>query len=134
MTPQDGRKHKKNNYVDRELLQQEFEASRDAGWEWTERFAALLLTLHHQIMRKPSFHHYPRPWKEEMISRSVHRILTSVPKNYKADRGYMFPYLYRAIHLNYLDYIRSEYKRQNRYNQHVYDTLVACPPDSLTHD
>ena len=46
----------------------------------------------------------------------------------------MFPYLYRAIHLNYLDYIRSEYKRQNRYNQHVYDTLVAMPPDSLTHE
>ena len=102
------------NYADKNELLEEFKKSKADNFTWTEKFGVLLMKLHKLVLQKPNFHNYSADFKNDMMQYSFLRIFKGL-KNYDESRPF-FPYLYRAIHLNYWQYCKQHYRRLNKYN------------------
>lgn len=100
--------------IDKEELFKEFKKSKKAKFKWTERFGEILIQFHKLVLQKPNFHNYSSDFKQDMMQYSMLRLMIGL-KNFD-DTKPIFPYLYRAIHVNFWQFCKQHYRRLNKYN------------------
>lgn len=115
--------------VDKQALLDEFKKSKNDQFKWTEKFGELLIQLHKLVLQKPNFHNYKPDFKQDMMQYSLLRLMIGL-KNFD-ERKAIFPYLYRAIHVNFWQFCIQYYKRRNKHNKYIYDQLKLLESNNV---
>lgn len=89
----------------------------------TEELGQYILTIADKVLQFPSFRSYSRQLKDDMKSYSVERMMKRGIWTVDPTKN-PFSYFTSGHSMNYINFLKSHYKRANKERKLVYDCLV----------
>jgi len=97
--------------------------TQDGDKEAGELAAKMLYDLHHGICHHRCFQYYTDDFWDDMTQVSLYKIMKNGLKTYNPDKGTWYSYLCRIIFQNFFVYCKDYYKKKNRHQEYVRQTL-----------